>query len=146
MGPGSSRSRRLGLSSRTEQIVEHRVAQLRAKVEGTRTLPDRIQIGGVVLCRRERYALRRYARQLVSKVREDADREVLYLDPALAKMLAVKGLVELLEGRHPDKLFFDGRGYAVWAGLDLPPEVHVPATPTKEGTKLIESLLRMRGD
>lgn len=133
----------------TAALIEQRVAQLRAKVEGNRELPDQIRIKDVVLTRRERYALRRYTRQLDSTARKAAgDQEVLYLDPRLARSMAVRGLVTLSGDRRPADMLFDGLGRVVWRNAHGPqvPATHVAATPTDAAKRLMDPLLRMKGD
>lgn len=112
-----------------------------------RRVPDEAEVGSIRLLRRERYALRRYTRQLKSPVRPDGTRDIVYLDPLLAQSMMQKKLVVSIEGRQPEHMLFMANGAVIYLNrLDAQPEYQVPTVLTQFGRSLLEALLRMEGD
>lgn len=97
------------------------------------------QQGELLIAKRKRFALRRYTRQLTSTVRKDADREVLYLDPALAKEMIKDGLVRDLHNRNPDGIILDQFGRVING------DHHVPSIITPKGIEVLHGALTRRG-
>lgn len=106
--------------------------------------PDQIPAGELVVAKRERYALRRYTRQLTSSARKDADREVVYLDPSLAQSMMRKGLVKDLKGRGAEALVLDQFGRVISRDGKL--ETHVSTVLTPKAIYMLDGLARMEND
>ena len=131
-----------------DDLVTRAVRNLKMRVAKQRKIPDRVLVGSLQLERRERYALRRYTRQLKSEARAKArDAETVYCDPSLAISLISKGLVETTPDRKMEQCFLLPRGEVVWFGRpDSKPEHHIPTWLTAKGRAMLDALTQMQGD
>jgi len=91
-------------------------------------------VSDLIIAKRKRFALRRYTRQLTSRARKDADREVLYLDPALAKMMMQDGLVRDLHNRNPEGIILDQYGRVI---AERERHHHIPSILTPKGIEAV---------